>query len=354
MIEAPLKPFENSPFYKKREVFYKSFLEHKSEDYFKIDLFEKKIGSFQVITKSVDTFQEIGKKELEFGDEIFFNEGDFYKVNTNSSNFLLSFFEKGLKVIPSKESGYLNIVSDAPLALEPLIVNFDRDCQLIIHYLGKNLSTSLDYLRVIVNDGVKAKLYLLFEGGRRVIDFSSMVGVSSKLEVYSLNLKSDEILFISNHNLNKENSAYVEKSVASLKDKSKLKQITLINEEKEGINVDVESRAILDGNSRCQIKGTLMVKKGATGSDSKYSAHCLKLSQNSKADVEPQLEIEALNVKATHSASVSKIDDEKIFYIESRGIERERAKKEIGIGFLSTFIKENNFLQNKVEESFYE
>ena len=61
----------------------------------------------------------------------------------------------------------------------------------------------------------------------------------------------------------------------------------------------------------------------------------LLLDKKSGATAEPELEIEANRVKASHSASVGKIDDEQLFYLRSRGIEETKAKNIIVNGFIN-------------------
>jgi Fe-S cluster assembly scaffold protein SufB len=58
------------------------------------------------------------------------------------------------------------------------------------------------------------------------------------------------------------------------------------------------------------------------------------LSPNAKSDAIPGLEILTNEVKATHSASVAQIDQDQIFYMMTRGIPEEEAKKFIVLGFL--------------------
>ncbi len=60
----------------------------------------------------------------------------------------------------------------------------------------------------------------------------------------------------------------------------------------------------------------------------------LLLDKKSSAVAEPKLEIENNEVKASHAASVGKIDDDQIFYLKSRGIDEEEAKSIIVEGFL--------------------
>jgi hypothetical protein len=64
------------------------------------------------------------------------------------------------------------------------------------------------------------------------------------------------------------------------------------------------------------------------------AGHAILLNKGSIADAIPGLEIETNEVKATHSASVSQIDEEQIFYLMCRGLDRESAKREIVNGFV--------------------
>ena len=57
------------------------------------------------------------------------------------------------------------------------------------------------------------------------------------------------------------------------------------------------------------------------------------LSERAKADAIPNLEIEANDVKCGHAASVGPVDEEAIFYLQSRGIPRDEAERLIVTGF---------------------
>ena len=57
------------------------------------------------------------------------------------------------------------------------------------------------------------------------------------------------------------------------------------------------------------------------------------LSEHAKADAIPNLEIEANDVKCGHAASVGPVDDDAVFYLESRGIPHDEAERLIVSGF---------------------
>ncbi len=348
-----LSKFEGDKFIDLRKKFIESYSSGgKEDDLVKLDFDSLPINKISPKFEKCDNLETLKEDEITFESAPFFENGITPEVNF--SKYLLANLEKGIILKLHSQKGYLKFPAKNGLTLEPVIVEFESDSILLLNFSGEADSVCLDFIRVFVKENVKAKMFLLFENGKRGIDFSSKLENGSTLEVYPIVLKGEQIFFNSNHTIVAKDAMYVERSASLIKGKDRLKQITLVNENEERVKVEVEARSILDGSSRCLIKGILNVEKKAKKSESHYGGHCLKFSNESKAVVEPQLEIKSLDVKATHSASVSKVDDEKVFYLESRGLKKERARKEIGVGFLSSFVKGNQFLEKKIEENFDE
>ena len=99
-------------------------------------------------------------------------------------------------------------------------------------------------------------------------------------------------------------------------------------------------KAALDGASGAVFDGMIKIGKDAADTDSFLEAHSMILRKGCRSNNIPGLEIENNNVKATHSATVTQIDDEHLFYITSRGVTRENAKKMIVLGFLESIANE--------------
>lgn len=93
-------------------------------------------------------------------------------------------------------------------------------------------------------------------------------------------------------------------------------------------------KSIVKDASKSLFKGMIKIRKNAQTSESYLAGHAILLNKGSQADAIPGLEIETNEVKATHSASVSQIDEEQIFYLMCRGLDRESAKREIINGFV--------------------
>ncbi|HEY5595770.1 MAG TPA: SufD family Fe-S cluster assembly protein, partial [Candidatus Bipolaricaulota bacterium] len=68
-------------------------------------------------------------------------------------------------------------------------------------------------------------------------------------------------------------------------------------------------------------------------SDAYQSHRALILNDGARSDSSPSLEINANDVRCTHAASASQLDDEKLFYLRSRGLDEVQAKKAIVDGF---------------------
>jgi Fe-S cluster assembly protein SufD len=75
------------------------------------------------------------------------------------------------------------------------------------------------------------------------------------------------------------------------------------------------------------------VRPGAQKTDAMQTSRNIVLSEHAKADAIPNLEIEANDVKCGHAASVGPVEEDTLFYLESRGIARDEAERLIVTGF---------------------
>jgi Fe-S cluster assembly protein SufD len=83
---------------------------------------------------------------------------------------------------------------------------------------------------------------------------------------------------------------------------------------------------VAGGNARAVYQGKVTVAKGANGSDSNQSAKALLLGETAEADLKPELEIFADDVKCAHGAAVGDLDADSLFYLRARGIAEAEAR----------------------------
>ena len=100
------------------------------------------------------------------------------------------------------------------------------------------------------------------------------------------------------------------------------------------------SKSISKNGGRASYRGLLKVAKGATGSKSTVVCDALLLDDRSRSDTYPYIEIDEQDVQVGHEASVSKVNEEQIFYLMSRGLDEEAAATMIVSGFIEPMVKE--------------
>jgi Fe-S cluster assembly protein SufD len=96
---------------------------------------------------------------------------------------------------------------------------------------------------------------------------------------------------------------------------------------------DLLYKGALRDSSRVVYSGLIHIAPGAKGSNAFQTNRNVVLSDEAKADSIPNLEIENNDVKCSHAASVGPVDEDEIFYLQSRGIPRDEAERLIVRGF---------------------
>ena len=100
------------------------------------------------------------------------------------------------------------------------------------------------------------------------------------------------------------------------------------------------SKSISKNGGRASYRGLLKVAEGAHGSKSNVVCDALILDSASRSDTYPYIEIDEDDVKIGHEASVSKIGEEQLFYLRSRGLSEAEAATLIVSGFIEPLVKE--------------
>jgi len=95
---------------------------------------------------------------------------------------------------------------------------------------------------------------------------------------------------------------------------------------------------VFDAKSRGVFTGRIIVRPGAQKTDSKQTNNNLLLTEQARADSQPQLEIYADDVKCTHGATLGPIDEDHLYYIQSRGLTRDDARALLTYGFASEIL----------------
>jgi Fe-S cluster assembly protein SufD len=99
-------------------------------------------------------------------------------------------------------------------------------------------------------------------------------------------------------------------------------------------------KCIVDDRAHAVFNGKIFVPKPAQLTDAGQLSSTLLLSEKARVDTKPQLEITADNVKCAHGATVSQLDNDEVFYLQSRGIDAESARRLLTYAFAYDVLKE--------------
>src|SRR6476659_6871361 len=98
-------------------------------------------------------------------------------------------------------------------------------------------------------------------------------------------------------------------------------------------------KGVLDGASHGVFNGKVFVDPIAQKTDGKQTNNTLLLSDKAQIDAKPQLEIFADDVKCTHGATVGRLDEQALFYMKSRGINKELARRLLTYAFAAEVLE---------------
>ncbi len=109
---------------------------------------------------------------------------------------------------------------------------------------------------------------------------------------------------------------------------------TLIEHRAPGTRSDQSYRGVATDRARGSYDGKVIVHPGAAGTESRQSSRNLLLGREAAVDTRPQLQIETDDVKCSHGATTGALDEQVLFYLLTRGLDRDTARALLTYAFL--------------------
>jgi Fe-S cluster assembly protein SufD len=98
-------------------------------------------------------------------------------------------------------------------------------------------------------------------------------------------------------------------------------------------------KGVVDEHGHGVFNGHIIVRHGAFGTDASQTNKNLLLSDHAEIDTRPRLEILADDVKCSHGAAVGRLDDDALFYLQSRGIPEVEARTMLTVAFAAETVE---------------
>ena len=317
---------------------------------------------------NVNTFNKLNNTDKKFFHKFFNNQDDsksdiFTSINTiNYKESLLIKIDKNYS-----KKNHVNILNfiisnsgESINHIRKLIVSNQNSKSVFIEeFISldsiENFSTSVTEIFQEENSEIE---YLNIQNDKNNFHFNS-INISQKQNSISNCFTFSYSGALVRNNLNiklKEKNCYSNMyGFYALREKSHVDNHTTVDHIDENSISNEHYKGIMDNNSNGVFNGKIFVRKKAQKTNAFQSNNNILLSDEAKINTKPQLEIWADDVKCSHGCTVGQLDKEAIFYLQSRGISREKAISMLLGAFSEEIIEkiENQFIKQKIKKLTY-
>lgn len=218
--------------------------------------------------------------------------------------------------------------SDGLFVGQAIIVEAQSNSQVIYTLLiKKNKGLSHLYYRAYLNESAQFKWQTAINNKAIIIGSLATVGRESGSQSYQL-------------------------LAGKFTDSSQTSLLMINNHQGEYAQGDMVFKGLGDNNARVHVEGVIRIGKDSKYSNSYLQEDIILLDKKAKVTAVPNLEILNNEVKASHGATVGKIDERAVFYLMSRGLDADQARNLILTGFFKTIIGriDNRVVKEKFEK----
>jgi Fe-S cluster assembly protein SufD len=264
--------------------------------------------------------------------QTFHSEHAFHALNTaflHSGLFIYVPREVSLQ-IPLGLAHWQDINNQAVYSRHLLYADVGSEITLIEDYQGKEGCTYFtnNITEVYAAEKARVQHYKIQRESKTAFHFSHLTVKqedSSQLESHSLSLGGKLVRSDINVNLEERHSNCLLNGIYAPSQGQHIDHHTLIHHKTADCQSVQDYKGILSSNSRAVFNGKVVVDKEAQHTQANQSNKNLLLSTNAEIDTKPQLDIFADDVVCTHGATVGQLDENALFYLAARGIDKVEA-----------------------------
>ena len=359
-------------------------------------------NNFRPSVKSDSTPTNPYKINLDISNNIFFDpknnfiifeNGYLKKINTKSDGLEIKSLDSNLenKIFNKKNFTRKDSLLDINSAFlnENLIIKVKKNAKLknpisIFYYNCEEEKYLINNrINIILEENSEAEINEIFFSNNKSIYWNNVhnyvcLKKNSKLQHYKIQLESKNAIHSSSTNIDCENSSIYNNFIFSIGgNMSRIEVISSINSADINFNIkglylaktnqhhDITTlmqhkhpesksnqhiKGILQKDSSGDFQGKVIVAQDAQKTDAFQFNQNLLLSETAEVNAKPELEIYADDVKCSHGATTGELDEGMLFYLRSRGLNKEEARKLLIEGFINELFDdiENKELKKKL------
>ena len=242
------------------------------------------------------------------------NRNKYILQETSSSHFLLDLKDR---------SGMVEVSFQEGLSFDVLLINYEK----------------VEAIHFDIPENTQVNLVSLMYFDLKTLKITANVGQNSTLSTYFADFMTGDSKCDMTVNLNGEN-AICRWHLASLAEKDQHKEF-VVNIYHNAMNTysKMDNYGVVRDNGKLVFAGVGKICNGMHSSKAHQNAKIMVFDKNSIGVAKPVLKIDENDVEASHAAVVGKINDEHIFYLTSKGLSEDEAKRLITFGYLKPIIK---------------
>ena len=302
----------------------------------------KKSNSIEVLSLN-DLIKEKNELYLKFFNKIIPQENKFILYNT-------VYFHNGyyFDIKKNSDSGYvfidnkISINSKIDFTNDRMVFNFNKHSKSTI-FLNeqnrKNIKNNSVYELYLDNDSsVNFIIHSNQPNATKILNLSANINKNATLNFYTINISGELVKNNYYINLNKKNSLCNFNGIGLLNKKNHIDNYVEINHNKKHTTSNLSYNNILNDYSKGIFYAKTVINEQCSKSEASQSNKNMLLSKSSSIQSNPQLIINNDDVQCSHGSTTGEIDSDALFYMQSRGIKLEQAKKMLINSFLSNLI----------------
>jgi len=236
-------------------------------------------------------------------------------------------------------------VTDQPgrVAVHPrtlILVGSNAQCTIVETYKGQGAYFTNAVTEIVVGDAAVVDHYKVQMEGPEAFHVATMqatLGRSANFSSHSISLGGALVRNDANATLSEGTEATLN-GLYLVNGTQHVDNHTVIDHAKPHGTSHEVYKGILDGRAVAVFNGRIMVRKDAQKTDSKQTNKNLVLSDEAVIHTKPELQILADDVRCTHGATIGQLDDEAMFYLQSRGIGRHAARSLLTYAFAQDIV----------------
>jgi Fe-S cluster assembly protein SufD len=262
----------------------------------------------------------------------FLNEGAFVEIPDGKV------VEKPIEIV------HIATPADKPIVLNPralIVVGKDAQATIIERFLGNGVYFSNAVTEIAVGEHAvvdHVKLQQECPAAYHVANTQVVMAARGTFSTHYLSLGGS---LVRNEVRVRFDGEHAEATVNGLylaNGKQHIDNFTVIDHAQPNCASHELYKGILDGKAHGVFNGKIFVRKDAQKTDAKQTNKVLLLSDDATINTKPQLEIFADDVKCTHGATVGQLDAVQLFYLQSRGIPLDAARRLLTFAFANDIV----------------